>query len=260
METTSGADMSEQSQDKLEQFIVRVSQRPLPKNAMVRVRTLAKELAEGASEELWGSVPYRFFRDDVFPMNEQVGVYMERRWNGHQPGAFLLISNGYLQQVGESALYGLTKAAFDLVEEIEPSRIFISYKRSESSAFALLVLARLKMAGFEPFLDLALQPGDDWEKGLRERIQKYEYMVALLGPETLKSEVCLKEISWAIEAGLNIIPVWHNGFSYHSGEWDVSLSVDKALSKTHTIRVIEESALGYNNAIVELLNRFGVTP
>jgi hypothetical protein len=32
------------------------------------------------------------------------------------------------------------------------------------------------------------------------------------------------------------------------------------LRTTHTIRVLEESALGYNNAIVELLNRFGVTP
>ena len=28
----------------------------------------------------------------------------------------------------------------------------------------------------------------------------------------------------------------------------------------HTIRVLEESAVGYNNALVELLNRFGVTP
>jgi TIR domain len=253
--------MSDDNQDKLESYIAQAAQRALPKNAMGRVRTLAKELAEGASEELWSSVPYRFFRDQVFPMSEPVGTYMERRWGGQQPGAHLLIANGYLQQTPENpALYSLTKAAFDLIEEIEPSRIFISYKRSESSAFALLVLARLKMAGFEPFLDLALQPGDDWERGLRERIQGYEYLVALLGQETLKSEVCLKEISWAIESGLNIIPVWHNGFSYRSGEWDVSLNVDKALSKTHTIRVIEESALGYNNALVELLNRFGVTP
>ncbi len=253
--------MSDDNKDKLEQFIARVTQRSLPNNAMAKVRTLAKELAEGASEELWSAVPYRFFRDEVYPMSEAVGAYMERRWAGKQPGAHLLISNDYLVQTPENpALYKLTKAAFDLIQEVEPSRIFISYKRSESSAFALLVLARLKMAGFEPFLDLALQPGDDWEKGLRERIQKYEYLVALVGQETLKSEVCLKEISWAIESGLNIIPVWHNGFTYRSSDWVLSPAVDKALSKTHTIRVIEESALGYNNAIVELLNRFGVTP
>lgn len=32
------------------------------------------------------------------------------------------------------------------------------------------------------------------------------------------------------------------------------------LNTRHTIRVLEESALAYNNAIVELLNRFGITP
>jgi hypothetical protein len=59
---------------------------------------------------------------------------------------------------------------------------------------------------------------------------------------------------------LAIIPIWHNGFVYKPGAWNVSAQVDTALSKTHTIRVIEESALGYNNALVELLNRFGVMP
>ncbi|MBZ0276220.1 MAG: hypothetical protein K8I60_08755, partial [Anaerolineae bacterium] len=73
-------------------------------------------------------------------------------------------------------------------------------------------------------------------------------------------EVCLKEITWAIESGLSIIPVWHNGFTYRSADWSLAPAVDQALSKTHTIRVIEESAVAYNNALVELLNRFGVTP
>lgn len=258
--------MSEENQTsaeqtaKFEDFMQRTLQRALPVNSMARVRVLAKEFAEGAAEELWGSAVYRAFREDVYPMGEVLGQYLERRWAAKQPGAHLLISNGYLHQIESSALYGLTKAAFDLIEEVEPARIFISYRRKDSSAFALLTLARLKMAGFEPFLDLALQPGDDWEKGLRERISKFEYLIALLGQETLSSEICQKEITWALEAGLHIIPIWHNGFEYKSGAWDVSLSVDKALSKTHTIRVIEESALGYNNAIVELLNRFGVTP
>jgi hypothetical protein len=36
--------------------------------------------------------------------------------------------------------------------------------------------------------------------------------------------------------------------------------VREALASRHTIRVLEESALAYNNAIIELLNRFGVTP
>ncbi|MBN8619496.1 MAG: toll/interleukin-1 receptor domain-containing protein [Anaerolineae bacterium] len=252
--------MSEQS--SMENFLASVGQRALPHNPMQRVRVLAKELAEGAAQGLWG-VGIGTFRG--MPNDTAVQQYIQARWGDALPNLGILVSYGYLSfnaHAGSSSQGELVimKAAFDLIDEGEEANIFISYKRSESSAFALLVLARLKAAGMEPFLDLALQPGDDWERGLRERIQRYQYLIAILGPETLRSEVCLREISWAIEAGLQIIPIWHNGFTYVSGAWDVSLKVDTALSKTHTIRVIEESALGYNNALVELLNRFGVTP
>lgn len=243
-------------------FMERIGQRVLPQNPMTRIRTLGKELAEGAAIDLW-SISFRMFRGQLVTSEDQQDLirYLSQRWNDKAPHFGLLLSNGYLRfDAGENDVY-ITKAAFDLIDESETANIFISYKRSDSSAFALLVLARMKAVGIEPFLDLALQPGDDWEKGLRERIQKYQYLVAILSHDTLKSEVCIKEISWAIEAGLSIIPIWHNGFVYKSGAWDaLSVKVDAALSKTHTIRVIEESALGYNNAIVELLNRFGVMP
>ncbi len=245
----------------LDSFMHRVAQRPLPQNPMTRIRTLAKELAEGAAIGLW-DISFRMFRGVLVTSEDQQGLirYLNERWDNASPNFGLLMGNGYLHYETSNNDFYITKAAFDLIDETEPENVFISYKRSESSAFALLVLARMKAAGMEPFLDLALQPGDDWEKGLKERIQKYQYLVALLGHDTLKSEVCIKEISWAIESGLSIIPIWHNGFVYKSGAWDVSKKVDTALSKTHTIRVIEESALGYNNALVELLNRFGVMP
>ncbi len=247
--------MSDEKQSKLEQFIARVVQRPLPSNPMARVRTLAKELAEGAAHGVWPA-DLNGFRGAI--NDEDVQQYFAQRWDGVSPHLGLLVMNDYLRWEGNTTF--ITKAAFDLLEEAEPANIFISYKRSESSAFALLVLARLKMAGLEPFLDLALGPGEDWESGLRERIRKYDYLVAILGKDTLRSEVCGKEIQWALEANVKIIPVWHNGFVYNSADWTLPLEVETALQKMHTIRVIEESALGYNNAIVELLNRFGLTP
>jgi hypothetical protein len=64
-----------------------------------------------------------------------------------------------------------------------------------------------------------------------------------------------------MDAGLTIIPVWHNDFEYKSEDWgNVPVRIDQMLKNTHAIRVREESALDYNTAIVELLNRFGVTP
>jgi hypothetical protein len=241
-------------------FMARVMERPLPQNPMQRVRTFAKELAEGAAAGYWRMYLYTF-RGELTGDQESTLRYIEKRWGENSPSLDLLMGNQYLQPYSpNSDTLVITRQAFDLLAEAEPASIFISYKRSESSAFALLVLARLKAEGLEPFLDLSLVPGEDWQKGLKERIQKFDHLVALLGKETLRSEVCIQELTWAIEAGVNILPVWHNGFVYRSSEWTLPPAINMLLASTHTIRVIEESALAYNNAIVELLNRFGVTP
>lgn len=242
-------------QTPLETFIEKVCQRPLPQNPITRVHIFAKELAEGAVENVWDTF-VSTFRGGI--NQRQVMEYIAKRWNDDCPRISLLASNGYI--TFESNGFVLNKSAFDLLESAPPATIFISYKRSESSAFALLVLARLKAEGLEPFLDVSLVPGEDWQAGLKARIQKYDYFISLLGRETLNSQVAIQEITWALEADLTIIPIWHNGFKYESGTWNLPTPVDAALSGTHTIRVIEESALGYNNAIVELLNRFGITP
>jgi hypothetical protein len=230
-----------------DEFIEKMCQRHLPQNQMARVRTLAKEMAEGVLEGVWGNSVY----------GDEFAAYLSKRWKSNAPPLHILAANGYIEHEMSPAPIA---AAYALVELTEPSTIFISYKRSESSAFALLVLARLKQGGLEPFLDLALEPGEDWQAGLKNRIQSRDYFVWILGPTSLQSEVVNKEIQWALEGGLAIIPIWHGGFKYNPAEWNLSPEIDRALQHTHTIRVIEESALAYNNAIVELLNRFGITP
>jgi hypothetical protein len=240
---------------ELQEFIDKVKQRPLPNNPLERMRVLAKELAEGATLELWGTHIY-LFRGQI--NDERVDPYIEQRWNNQYPFVDLLVSNGYVETNGD--WIRLTKTAFDLLEAADPSTIFISYRRKDSSAFALLVLARLKSAGLDAFLDLTLEPGEEWHKGLQQRIQSRNYFILLLGKETLASTVVQKEITWALQAGLGIIPIWHNGFSYNASDWSLSPELDRLLTNTHSIRVLEESALAYNNAIVELLNRFGITP
>jgi hypothetical protein len=250
----------EEKNPAFEKFLARMLERPLPQNPMQRVRTLAKELAEGAASGLWSMYLYTF-RGQLTGDQDNTLVYLEKRWKDDYPGLDLLMGNQYLERYKpDSDTLVISRAAFDLLDEAEPASIFISYKRSESSAFALLVLARLKAEGLNPFIDLSLVPGEDWQKGLKERIQGYDYLIAVLGKETLKSEVCIQELTWAMEAEVNILPVWHNNFVYRSSEWTLPPPIENLLQNTHTIRVIEESALAYNNAIVELLNRFGVTP
>lgn len=245
-----------------ELFMEQTSQRLLPVNSMSRLRLLARELAEGAAEGLWG-YNISTFRGAV---NEQpVARYLQERWGDEVPHPSLLIGSGYAAETLDAFSkvngFRLTEKAFDLIEEVEPANVFISYRRKDSSAFALLILARLKAEGVNAFIDMTIQPGDNWQVHLKKQVQRRDYFVVLFGKDSLSSEVMHQEILWALESGAQIMPIWHNGFTYHSQDWSqLPPEIARLLDTTHSIRVLEESALAYNNAIVELLNRFGITP
>ena len=96
---------------------------------------------------------------------------------------------------------------------------------------------------------------------LEERIKDCDYFIILLGKDTLSSPMTVKEIQWALEYDRAVIPVWHSGFDITDDKWkDVPAEVIGAIQQTNAIIVQDESASGYNTAIVELLNRFGITP
>lgn len=257
-----------------DEYLRRVQERDTPTNPMNRLRAFARELAEGAAAGYW---PVQFFFQTFFnipghegeelylPEPATMREYLLRRWGAKDyPGLTLLETNGFLTRLREdrfSPTFAITQAAFDLIDEVEPTTIFISYKRSESSAFALLLVARLKSAGLNPFLDMALVPGENWQARLEDRVRHADVFILLLGQRTLESAVTRQEIAWALDAGCTIIPIWHNGFEYRRDDWaGLAGWLDDLLRNTHTIRVTEENPVAYNSAVVELLNQFGVTP
>ena len=143
-----------------------------------------------------------------------------------------------------------------LEKPLAPLSVFISYKRDESSAFALLLQCRLRSVGLDPFLDLNIAPGEDWSMYLEDRIQQSAYFISLLGPTTLDSPYVRQEIVWALENGpRTIIPVWHNSFS----DQDDHPELKEALSR-NAIIVENENVEAYNNAVNKLLNFLGYMP
>ena len=91
--------------------------------------------------------------------------------------------------------------------------------------------------------------------------EKVRLLYLLVGRTTLKSGMTLEEIDWAIGHRRTIIPIWHHRFSLNWKMWDnLADKYRNVIDATEAIRVKEESASGYNTAIVELLNRFGITP
>lgn len=250
----------------LDELIARLAQRDLPNNPMQRIKTFARELATGAAYGLWDTWFYTTMEQlSEIPSDERIQRYVRERWGAYStpPTLELLVQNGYLL-MSEADRFSrrltITQSAFALLDETEPAMIFISYKRSESSALALLVHDRLRAAGLAPFLDMQLQPGDNWPQRLQKSIETSDHLILLLSHTTLTSTVTQQELLWALAANVSILPIWHGGFSFEASAWP-SLPHDLAtlLSNTHTIRITEENPLAYNTALTELLNFFGLS-
>ncbi|MGJ3240076.1 MAG: toll/interleukin-1 receptor domain-containing protein [Anaerolineae bacterium] len=257
----------------LEEFCDRCNKRDIPTNPMARIKTYARELAEGAVYGLW-NIHFNYYAvladipdmEDSSRGEQAIHHYTMARWGqiDHAPNVDLLVRLNYLESIGTdgySSAVAITRDAFDLLSDIDALNIFISYKRSESSAFALLLHDRLQRAGLNAFVDMQLKAGLNWQKQLKANIKDADYLIVLLGKDTLHSSITIKEIIWAISAQIPIIPIWHRGFEYRTQDWQHILPdrVDEALQANHTIRVIEENPLMYDMAIRELLNRFGMS-
>lgn len=254
----------------IEEFVAQVSKREMPRNPMARIETFARELAEGAAHGLWSSTFNAFAvsfdgRRENTPEAQLIYQYIVARWGDLEsiPKYELLVQNGFLNFQNPQQyelLYTVTKASFDLLSTGDATNIFISYKRSESSSFALLVNHVLRQAGLNPFVDMQLEAGSDWRNQLSDSIRQADYLVLLIAPTTLQSMVTIQEIEWAMGAGTMIVPIWHRGFSFKASEWvRLPEKVRELIGDTHTIRVTEENPLAYNSALSELLNRFGIS-
>ncbi|KAA0254442.1 MAG: TIR domain-containing protein, partial [Chloroflexi bacterium] len=65
-------------------------------------------------------------------------------------------------------------------EEPTHSKVFISYRRSESSAFALLLKTSLQKEGIDAFIDVQnLIPGEQWDAALQREIASNDAFVCL---------------------------------------------------------------------------------
>ncbi len=235
---------------------------PVPDDPIQRVHAFARDLAYGAVMGLWSSrLRVRIDSNlkeiwyDTIRRKELELLY--QKWGSKLPSWSLTLSFEYMYL--DDKVHVLTPKALALLEQPAPASIFISYSRRESSAFALLILARFKAIDLEPFLDIrGILPGDDWHAELEQEVRQRENFICLIGLHTLESPYVRKEIEWALDAGVRTIPIWHNGFRY-----DESINPDPELEnflKRHAIVVEKEDAKAYQSAIDELLNYFGVTP
>jgi len=237
----------------------------LPTDPVDRIQRLARDLAWGALNNLWDA-RIEIRAGQITPQRGMKGGMLAsylQRWEDNLPSPTLLIAFGYMeeqQSVSPSGvkitLGALTLEAFALLKKpVREPQVYISYSREASSALALLTVARLQMAGIQnPYIDMNFNPGDTLHTEQEGRVRASDYLVCLLAPQTLDSDYVRAELMWALDTpGLNVIPLWHNGFA-PAHDYPQTLAIRNA------IRVSKESAEAYNTAMTRLLNRIGYAP
>ena len=256
---------------------------PVPDDPAKRLDRLAHDLAWGVWNNKWRNVfnlqgipawgELRFARR----MNTtELQEYLAKAWDNQPPNPAQLVDLGILTEVpggirgNDTASYRLSRNGLELARTAKPGPIFISYRRSESTAFAMLIADRLKANRLVPFLDdqpdredqgVALKPGGKWRPDLEEAIESREYVIVLVAPSTLRSTAVCQEIQWALVYRRNIIPIWHRGFDLNNVDHfppDLDPTIRETIADTNAITVIAEAPHQYEVAIERLLSVFGI--
>jgi formylglycine-generating enzyme required for sulfatase activity len=90
----------------------------------------------------------------------------------------------------------------------EKLKVFLSYSRKDSAAFADELVAGLEVAGFAPFLDRHdIAAGEDWKARLDGLIAQSDTVVFVVSPEAVQSEICTWEVDRTLELSKRLLPV-----------------------------------------------------
>lgn len=89
----------------------------------------------------------------------------------------------------------------------EGTDVFISYSRVDQEWVRWLNLA-FQENQREPWVDWAgIQPGEEWWPSILGGIEGADAFVFVLSPDSIRSEVCRKELEHAVDSGKRIVPV-----------------------------------------------------
>lgn len=240
-----------------------------PSNKLQDVLDYAQDLAHGALYGWWDPVLTTFRGTPNFLSEDDPrhAIFRAKWLNADAPAPSfnLMAALGYLQALPQdngnlTAWWLITRQAFELLKQpFLPSRVFISYRRRESSAFALLLEARLRLAGLDAagiFIDKDITLGELWEQRLQRELSQANYVVCLVGPTTFDvGSWVLREIETVrqLRPTTPIIPVCHNGARLSALPALLATSNGYEIGKPSA----DETALDYEMAVNYVLNALG---
>jgi hypothetical protein len=101
----------------------------------------------------------------------------------------------------------MTTDATTVADNLRKAKVFISYSRRDM-AFADRIEAALKARGFEPLIDRSeIYAFEDWWKRIEALIGRADTVVFVLSPDAVKSDVALKEVTYAASLNKRFAPI-----------------------------------------------------
>lgn len=145
----------------------------------------------------------------------------------------------------------------DISPKKKPIDVFISYRRSNGSQLASLLKVHLQLRGFTVFIDIERLRAGKFDESLLESVRHASNFIIVLTPSALdrcigdddKKDWVHREIAAAMEAGLNIVPLFDN---FHWPPADQLPADMRNLAFFNGVRWIHD----YQDACVDKLERF----
>ena len=134
---------------------------------------------------------------------------------------FELATSNDIEKLVSSILEGLSLLRLS-------RRLFISYKRDESSTVAIQLYEQLEKNGFDVFLDThSIRPGEPFQEELWHRMADTDVVVLLNTPKFLNSNWTTQELAKANSMSIGILQIiW----PMHKLERDAEISIPMQLS------------------------------
>lgn len=109
-------------------------------------------------------------------------------------------------------------------------KLFISYKRDESSSIAIQLFEQLEKNGFDVFLDThSIRPGEQFQDELWHRMTDSDVIVVLNTPNFLKSNWCEEELAEANSKSIGILQlIWPGNILEDIAKLSIPLQLTEA--------------------------------
>ncbi|HLU86510.1 MAG TPA: toll/interleukin-1 receptor domain-containing protein [Taishania sp.] len=134
-------------------------------------------------------------------------------FNGFKSDIPSVLSNQNAIQYHSNEINRITNIVLEAFELLRSTRkVFISYKRAESSSVAIQLYEALEGNNFDVFLDThSIQKGEPFQDELWHRMTDCDVIVLLNTPEFLESHWCKEEFAEASAKQIGIVQlIWPN--------------------------------------------------